>query len=261
VIAKFGRVLVILLGVLVLGSAALADPALYLTAPANGYTQVFASNLSIKYSNIGNNIGQLVVSNPNTSGTLEGGDPNAPFFSAFGVPIMPLQFSLTADFNLADGSLRTGDSANGLSVSGTLVGNVPTDLTAFLHAGANNFYQSNSLSRYGDDQSVNSSITRIDFTFSNNQGQIWPGLPAYVILFVPSQASLTFGVGVNPSNARLGGYTSGISGTASLTNQQILWQGTGAQADVFSPLPRSVYMGFALFCGVMVLRYRKNLQV
>jgi hypothetical protein len=250
---SFGRFFVGVLGVFLLGSVALADPVLYLAPPPNGYTQVFAMGLSVKYSNIGGGIGQLVVSNASTVGVLEGGDPAA----GGGVGISPLSFSLTADFNLSDGSLRTADAANNLAVSGSIT-SVPSDLTAFLSIGANNFYQSGVAARYGDNASAGQ-IPIFNFTFMNNAGKIWPGQSVYVIL---NPGTLTPASGLSPSSALVDGYTSGISGNASVGSPQLLWSnnGTSGTADVFTPLPRSIYMGFALLCGLGAMRYRRVLQ-
>jgi len=252
---KFGRFLAGILGVLLLGSTSLADPVTYLVPPGNGYTDVFVMGLSVKYFNIGGGIGQLQVAANPTVGILEQNDPAAA--GGIGVGINPLSFSLTADFNLSDGSLRTADAANNLTVAGS-ISSVPSDLSAFLTTGSNTFYQSGTAARYGDLAS-GGTLTRFDFTFSNNAGKIWPGLPVYVILN-PGTLFVNTAAGLSPSSVLLDGYTSGIA--ASVASPQLLWSNNGSSgtADVFAPLPRSIYMSLALLGGMGALRFRRVLQ-
>jgi len=189
------------------------------------------------------------------AGPFERGDPAA----GDGVPIFaPLSFSLTADFNLTNGTLLSSDA--NLTVAGSIP-SVPSDLTAFLHTGFNTFYQSGSVARYGD-MVVNGNLQRIDFTFAGNAGQIFPGFPVYVILNVGSAGSITYGGGLSPSSsALLDGYTSGISGTATAGSPQLLWSTTVGSVDVFTPLPRSISMGLALLAGLGATRFRRVLQL
>jgi len=256
---NIGRFLVGAFSVFLLGSYALADPIIYLIPPGNGYTNTFTTALNVQYYNIGGNVGQLrAFATAGTGGTLEQNDPAAN--GGAGVSITAVTFSLTANFNLTTGALLTMDPTNKITVAGTIA-SVPTDMTAFLHVGANTFYQASgvgSLDRYGDMPAGNT-ITRFDFTFASNSGQIWPGQPVKVIL---NPGTLTPVSGLTPSGTvLLDGYTSGISTTATLASPQLLWSNNASlngTADVFAPLPRSAWAGLALLglCGATRLRRR-----